>query len=35
MQKEITPGEGPVHDNKWFNNLESLETVVQSAKSKN
>lgn len=32
--QEMTPCEGPVHYNKWFNNLESLATIVKSAKSK-
>lgn len=34
MQKEMTPNKGPVHYNKWFNNLESSATIVKSAKSK-
>lgn len=34
MQKEMTLYKGPVHYNKWFNNLESSATIVKSAKSK-
>lgn len=34
MQKEMTPCEGPVHYSKALNNLESLVTIVKSAKSK-
>ncbi|KAJ7396956.1 hypothetical protein BTVI_139547 [Pitangus sulphuratus] len=32
MQKKMTPCKDPEQYNKWFNNLESLETVVKSAK---
>lgn len=34
MQKEMTHYKGPVHYNKWFNNLEMLATIFKLVKNK-